>query len=165
MGIDIHVRLVKKNRETNTWEQIKLYYKNKDQFKLVDIYPFRHYELFDILTGKEDYIASNIELANLPEDLSKEIEKYKHINGYYDFKEATLADLKLYLYKVPKVRDWDYEDYEDDNPKAWENDPKAWKDNPVKSFIERIERYLDFVDWSWDEFPASDIKILYWFDC
>ena len=51
------------------------------------------------------------------------------------------------------------QDYDDE-------DPSALKDNPVKSFIERIEQYIDFADPFWDlnEISTSDIKILYWFD-
>ena len=126
--------------------------------KVVDIYPFRNSELFDILNENEDddYIASSLSLTNLPKDLKEEIEKYQNTIGCFNFKEVNLADLKLYLYKTPKIRDWDYED----------NHPKAWKDNPVKYFIERIEQYIDFADswWDWGS-PYSSVKILYWFDC
>ena len=155
MGIDIHVYILKRNRETNTWEHIKLYHKEKNKFKLIDVYPFRNYELFSILNKKgEDniYHAQPIEINTLPPHLKKEI---KDFECGYGFREINLADLKLYLRKVLKIRDWDYED----------TDPNAWKDNPVKSFIERIEQYIDFADYYWDIIPDSDIKIIYWFDC
>ena len=158
MGRNIHVRIVKRDRDTDKWKQIKLYYKEKRKIKLVNVYPFRSDELFDIIDGSEDekYNAYPISLINLPDNLQKEIERCQNTLGYYKFKEISLADLKLYLYKSPKVRDWDYED----------DDPKAWKDNPVKYFIERIEQYIDFADPYWDlETSLSDIKILYWFDC
>lgn len=86
--------------------------------------------------------------------MRQEVKRYQNTFGYYNFKEINLADLKLYLKERPKVQDYDDED------------PSALKDNPVKSFIERIEQYIDFADPFWDlnEVSASDIKILYWFD-
>lgn len=159
MSKDIHVRIIKKDREKGIWEQVKLYRKCHNEFKVVDIYPYRNYILFDILSENEDdgYIAYPIAEADLPIDLKNEINSYKEkMTGFYNFKENTLADLKLYLKNVPKIRDYDYED----------DDPKAWRDNPVKYFIEIIEQYIDFVDPNW-EFTTSnsDIRILYWFDC
>ena len=157
---DIHVKIVKKDRETNTWKRIKLYYKEKRKFKVIDIYPFRNYELFDILNEKDEsdehFFASSIVTDDLPIALKNEIETAKKSFGFYGFREINLADLKLYLHKVPKIRDYDYE----------ENDPKAWKDNPVKYFIEKIEQYIDFADPYWDFYCIdSDIRIIYWFDC
>ena len=159
MGRDIHVRIVKKDRETGKWHQIKIYRKEKKRkFNVIDVYPFRNYELFEILNEKEDekYHADVICTSDLPIALKQEIEKFKNIEGYYDFKEINLADLKLYLHHSPKVRNYDYE----------AEDPNAFKDNPVKYFVERIEQYLDFADPYWDVCrPASDIRIIYWFDC
>lgn len=158
MGRDIHVRIIKRDPITDKWKQIKIYKKEKRKFKVIDVYPFRSYELFDIINEKEDekYNAYPITLTNLPDNLKKEITEYKNTCGYYGFREITLADLKLYLYRVPKVRNWDYE----------ENDPNAWKDNPVKFFIEAIEQYIEFFDpWLDMDTSPSNIKILYWFDC
>ena len=156
MGVDIHVRIAKKNRETNTWEHIKLYKKSNKRFKRVSIYPFRNYELFDILTGKGDprFSPRSIVIQDLPFSLRQEVKRYQNTFGYYNFKEINLADLKLYLKERPKMQDYD------------DKNPSALKDNPVKSFIERIEQYIDFADPFWDlnEVSTSDIKILYWFD-
>lgn len=156
MGADIHVKILERNN--NTWKQVTLYHKEKEEFKIVNVYPFRNYELFDILNGKEDdnYIAYPIREDSLPVTLKKEIEGYKNTVGYYGFKEINLADLKLYLYRSPKIRDYDYE----------ENSPNAWKTNPVKYFIEKIEQYINFAS-QYGEFvsPPSDIRIIYWFDC
>lgn len=155
MGIDIHVRIVKKNHETNTWEHIKLYKKYNKKFKRVDIYPFRDYELFDILTFDKGFSPHSIVIQDLPFSLRQEIKRCQNTFGYYNFKEINLADLKLYLNKKPKIRDYDNDE-----------DPTALKDNPVKFFIEKIEQYIDFADpfWDLDGTSASDIKILYWFD-
>lgn len=159
MGRDIHVRIVKKDRETNAWKQIKLYYKGDHKFKVVDIYPFRNYELFDILSerGDDEYFTSSPVTTNdLPIILKNEIEATKKSFGFYGFREVNLADLKLYLCKVPKIRDYDHE----------EEDPKAWEDNPVKYFIERIEQYISFADPYYDFYCIdSDVRIIYWFDC
>lgn len=160
MGRDIHVRIVKKDRETNTWKHVKLYHKEKRKFKVIDVYPFRNYELFDILDEKDEndehFFAPPIVTDNLPIALKNEIETAKQSFGFYGFREINLADLKLYLNKVPKIRDYDYED----------DDPKAWKDNPVKYFIEKIEQYIEFAVPYWDFYSIdSDIRIIYWFDC
>ncbi len=159
MARDIHVRIVKKNRGTNTWKHIKLYYKEDHKFEVVDVYPFRNCELFDILSERGDdeyFTASPITTDDLPIILKNEIETTKKSLGFYGFREINLADLKLYLYKVPKIRDCDYE----------EENPKAWEDNPVKYFIERIEQYIGFADPYWDCYCVdSDIRVIYWFDC
>lgn len=164
MGRDIHVRLVEKNfsmiHKTNIWEEVKLYEKSKDgeRYILIDIFPYRNYELFDILSGTRDsdnFHSLPIRTEDLPKELTDEITSCRNSIGYYSFAEINLADLKLYLMQYPKTRDYDYD----------EDDPKAYKDNPVKFFIERIEQYLDFSDPFWDFGPASDIRVLYWFDC
>lgn len=156
MSTDIHVRIIKLDRQTNTWKNIRLFSKKKGKFKAVDPYPFRNYELFDILSGNEDekYKPFPIVLPSLPSNLQNEIKECKNSTGYFDFYEVNLADLKLYLNKVPKIRDYDYE----------EEDPKAWKDNPVKFFIEHIEYYIELIDPLWDYDPYSSIRIIYWFD-
>lgn len=156
MGRDIHVRVAILNKETNIYEEIKLYRKEKDQFRPVAVYDGRSYELFGILDGEDDdfpygYIRTNY----LSEELKEEIEKYKNTEGYYDFFEVNLADAKIYLKENPKVRDYEHDG-------EWE----AWKDNPVKHFIEAVCHYINIHDgeltwWCKD----SDVKILYWFDC
>ena len=153
MGIDIHVRIVKKDRKENVWKQVQIYKKEADEFKIIDIYPFRDSNLFEILDESEDdtYRAYDIITDDLPPALKKEIEEWQ-ADGYgYGFKEINLADLKLYLYEVPLVNS--------------DDDPKAWKSNPVKDFIKRIENYIDFAESGWNYSPDSDIRIIYWFDC
>ena len=152
MATDIHVRIIKFNRDKNIWEPIRLYQKDKS---LVNVYHDRDYELFDILkgNGEDTYYPFPIVINNLPDDLKKEIESRQDKCYYYNFQEVNLADLKLYLYHYPKIRDYDYD----------EKSPKAYKDNPVKWFIEHIEYYINFAC-PWDFNPDSDIRILYWFD-
>lgn len=154
MGTDIHVYIFKKNRETNAWKWVKLYRKEKGHFNYINPYPFRSNEIFDML--KNEVNSFPVILKGLPGDFQKEIKEYQNQIGCYGFSEINLADLKIYLNKHPKVRDWDYE----------ENDTKAMKTNPIKFFIKRIEQYIDFYDDFWDyTSPYSDVKIIYWFDC
>ena len=158
MGTDIHVRILKRDSLTDKWTQIKLYRKNIDHIEVVKVFPFRNCELFDILRGNEEYSPNSYPIAFnlLPRLLYKEIKTYQNTIGFYGFKEINLADLELYLFKHPKIRDYDYE----------EDDLKAWKDNPIKNFIARIKQYIIFNDENFLDFsPLSDIKILYWFDC
>lgn len=154
MGRDMYVRIIEKDRKNNIWKQVKLYRKEKRKFRVVDVYPFRDHKLFDILDEDDEYYALPPQIADLPVALKNEIKYIEETPGYYGLKEINLADLKLYLYKVPKIRDYDYED----------SDPKAWIDNPVKNFIEAIEQYIDFVDPYYSFCHTnSDIRIIYWF--
>ena len=52
MGRDIHVKIIKRDHTTDKWKQIKFYKKEKRKFKVIDVYPFRNYELFDIISEK-----------------------------------------------------------------------------------------------------------------
>lgn len=161
MGKDIHVQVFKKNRSSNTWEQIILYQKEKEKYNKINIYPYRNYELFGILNEEgedDDFPCYSICTADLPEYFQNEINKFFKIPGCYGFHEINLADVKLYLLQHPKVRDYDYEgeDFE----------KNGWKDNPVSSFLKRIYSILDLYDPFWNfSAPLSDIRIIYWFDC
>ncbi len=157
MGVDIHVRIVKFDKENEKFKEIKTYHRTKDgKFEMTDPYPGRNSELFDYLSGREDenFPSYPLSCACLPKELISEIKNYKECVGYYSFCEANLADIHLYLKNYPKVLDYDAE---------WENNKKVYKDNPVKAFIERIESYIDIADEWWYE-PLSAYKILYWFD-
>ena len=162
MGRDIHVRLVQFNHKTNQYEEVVLYRKNQ-QNKIVPVYAYdsRNYELFDILDGTDDnyFPYTPVNTENLPSELKKEIEECQQTDGYYNFYETNLADVKIYLYDHSKVRDYDWHD---------ENtfEKEGWKDNPAKNFIECIERYIGIADvwWFGAQFD-SNIRIIYWFDC
>lgn len=157
MGRDIHVHLVKFNKDKNIYEEVKIYRKNKndDNFKPIRFCSDRNYELFEILDGnKDDYFPYRpIYTTNLSVDLQKEINEYQNITGYYNFYEVNLAEAELYLFKHPEIRDWDEDDI-------------AYKPNPVANFIEEIKQVLYFYDdyWYYDVGYAG-IRILYWFDC
>lgn len=160
MGRDIHMHLVKFNREKNEYEEVKLYRKSEDGTCYeIEVYPSRDYELFDILNGNDDdyFPCRSVHIENLPSSLVEEIKKDKSALGYYDFNEANLADIKIYLKEHPKVRDWDYH-CEDENK-------EVWKDNPVKSLVKRIDYYVDFESKYYWDYMDSDIRLIYWFDC
>lgn len=160
MGVDIHVHILEK--DCGKWKTVSLYSKENKKFKRIDPYPFRNGELFDILSGNEDDNFPNtpIEEDSLPMGLQNEIKRNKKIVGYYNFYEVNLADVKYYLTKHPKVRDYDYEAKNDED-----FDKNGWKPNPVASFVEAIENYLAFVSPYSNFQPASFVRIIYYFDC
>lgn len=153
MGVDIHLRVCYWDRFKHSYEEIKLYRKDGDQFKLIPLFSGRNSELFDYLNGAEGdlpFKGIDLEDSTLPKELHDEISECKNITGYYDFFEINLADLKLYFNKHPKARDWDEED-------------EIYKDHPIKYFIELIESILSVAN-VWFDF-YSEIRIFYWFDC
>ena len=137
MGVDIHVRVIKRDPTTNLWEEIKLYkLTSENKYEYVDLYPYRNSELFDILQHT-DFPGLVCHPEYLPEPLKQEIEDIqndKEFSGYYGFSDANLADIKLYLMKHPKVRDYDYESKD-----AEDFEVNGWKNNPVKFFVELKE--------------------------
>lgn len=153
MGCDINLRIVIKDFY-GVYHNIKFYKKNdNNEYKLIDFFPDRNYELFDILTGREDefFPKHSVYDRDLPEDLKEELIKTKTKYGY-NYCEVNFSDLILYLTKHPKVRDWNYDD----------DSPKAWKPNPVKKIANTISAiaYLTDIDFYFD----SDIRIIYWFN-
>ncbi len=159
VGKDMHIRIVKLNKN-HVWEEVKLYKKENEEFKPIDLWPVRDYELFEILTDV-DIPNKPIYMDDLPDDLKAEITDYSQGIGCYDFYEINFADLMTYLLIHPKVRDLDYEAK---NDKDFEKN--AWKPNPVKRLEKVVRSALDFYDWYWGfDNWNSDVRILYWFDC
>jgi len=165
MGKDIHVRVIIRDIKTDKWEEVKLYRPtkktDKEAYRPVDFYPFRNSELFDILTGREDdyFPTTACYHEHLPSPLKEEIEDTIKNNEGFDFNDVNLADIKLYLMKHPKVRDYDYNSKNDEDFEL-----NGWKDNPVKYFVELIERALDLYEPYWDWGSYSNVRIIYWFD-
>lgn len=141
MGVDIHVKIAKRNAETGLWESLELY--RKDKNTPIDCYPYRNYELFD---GLRSFPAAHgIEIKFCEPKLKKEIEDCQD-GYYYGFSEINLADFKYYL----SVNEPDEDPDEKEQLIAFEN---------------IIESYLNFADpcWSFDKI-YSNYKIIYWFD-
>lgn len=176
MGKDIHVRLTKLNRETNLYEELALYkpgveyhYDEKGNkiidnpnFQKVYIYDGRNYEMFegmkegDGIDGYGDFPWTSINLNSLESELKREIEEKQNSQGYFDFYEINLADMKLYLNEHPIVVDYDGE---------WEEGVKSQKTNPIKYLYDNIYDYGYFADnWNWEIEPLSIYKVLFYFD-
>lgn len=160
MGVDIHIFLCKLNYNKNKYEYIQLYKKNeKEEFEKV--YPFegRNSELFDILNSKDDnsFPSSCINEASLPIEIKEILDKDRK-DYCYGFKEVNLADLKLYFNSHPTIPNYDA-DWPEDEPEC----PR--KDSPLLWFIQGIETYIGFYDWTYGWYShASDVRIIYWFD-
>lgn len=152
MGKDIHVHIVAR-KENHSMELI-LYDIYKEP---VPVFPFRDSLLFDILSNKT-YDASysrRIYMTDLPDYLQQLIKEDEQ-NFCYDFRETTLADLKICVNKYPKIKN---EDYDPDDPTS-----ERWIDNPLYNFINRIQNYIDLADSDTFLRIPSDYRIIFWFD-
>lgn len=183
MGKDIHVRLTKLNKETNLYEELALYkpgieyHYDKEGNKIIDnpnfqkiyIYDGRNYEMFDgmkegdEIDGYGNFPWTSINLNSLEPKLKKEIEEKQNIQGYFDFYETTLADIKLYLYKHPTVVNYEAEEEEWEEQEKQNKKPR--KINPIQHLFQNICDYGYFADnWNWGIEPLSVYKVLFYFD-
>ena len=176
MGKDIHIHLVKRNRETNLYEELILYKPGEDyyydefgdkiinnpDFKKIPIYDERNYEMFegmidgDKVDGYGNFPHAPIDFNSLEPKFKKEIKDIVNTTGYFDFYETNLADMKLYLNEHPIVVDYDGE---------WEEGVKSQKTNPIKYLYNDIcsyGRFADNLDWNFE--PLSSYKIIFYFD-
>lgn len=152
MGRDIHVKILKKNKNLELWEPVVLYKKENGEFKEINFITYRDQDLFNILLGDSDtfFPFSPLNEANIAEPLRKEIEKKRGIIGYYGFCEANLADVRIYLQENPKIKS-DYTEEE--------------IINPVEHLVDIVYKVLNIAqeyDVPWYD---SQIRIIYWFDC
>jgi len=182
MGIDIHVRVAKYNKETNLYDELVLYkpgveYHYDDEgnkiidnpnFQKVYIYNgVRNYEMFDGMKdgdkndGYGNFPWTSVRFNSLEPSFREEIEKYSHYEGCYDFYETNLADMKNYLNDHPFVTDYDADWMEYEQGKA----PKPEKKNPIQYLYEEICNYISFAneDWGWIEL-LSAYKVIFFFD-
>lgn len=182
MGVDIHVRIVKYNTETNFYHDLSLYRlresdekveKYDDQgnpiyatspFKRISPYDARNSEMFDIMMNSDSSVgfpSTSIVLNSLEPELRAEIEEEIKEIGVYGFQEISFSDLENYLHSHPTIVDYDAEEWETWNP----GDPKPQKENPIKDFFESCISYATFAEkYTWIINPYSYYKILYWFD-
>ncbi len=172
MGVDIHVYITKYNTETNFFEEVELYTKNKaGEYKRVPVVYGRNYDIFDILANRA--IIDNVAFPNAPiaynsleESIRKKIKSFHSkdgelFTGCYNFFEVNLADLKDYLDTCPTMINYDYNSDEEET----ENN-KPYKTNVVKFLYDNIINYIEFVDdFAFEFSPKSYYKILYFFDC
>lgn len=183
MGQDIHIRVAKYNEKTNLYDELVLYKPGKEyhydsngnkiidnpDFQKVYIYNgVRDYEMFDgMKEGDENDGYGNfpwvpIKFNSLEPSFRDRIKLKTLIDGYYDFYEINLADMKNYLHAHPVVIDYDSElwsEYEKD--KRF----KPRKDNPIEGLYKEICNYISFADDNWDWNPLSFYKVIFYFDC
>lgn len=97
MGVDIHFYITKYNYSNKKWESVTLYKKDSEPIRL---YPYRDYELFDILCGNANtgFPNSPIDENSLPSNLLKIYKEDKN-NSCYDFYEVSFADLLVFSLK------------------------------------------------------------------
>ena len=163
MGVDIHLKICKYDPADNLWHELKLYRKDKDEFKKVYLYEGRNSEMFAAMQNEEQdsyghFPFASIPLLSLDEELRAEIEEAKEY--CYGFAEVLLSDIEYYLKDHPTVVDYDG-DWED-----WKRgDPKPEKTNPIKYLFDSCCAYGEFAEgWSFGIDPLSRYKLLYWFD-
>ena len=182
MGTDIHVRVAKYHPETNLFHELELFRKRKPdekeydwktgeelpwtEYKKVYIELGRDYEMFDGMKHGDEqdgfgyFPWTSIAEASLEPSLKEEITKFKNTDGYFDFYEINLADMKNYLHSHPTVVDYESEEWDN-----WETGkPKPLKDNPIKRLMEIVRGYIfNTEDTLYD--PDSYYKIIFFFDC
>ena len=169
MGVDIHIKLFKYDRENNIYDKITLYYWDYKKGKHEEVYIFsgRNSEMFDgMMHGDEVdgygyFPTTSIALNSLLEPERKEYERLMKIQGCYDFCEINLAEMALYCKRHPEVTDYDVE-WNDEDP----NFVKPKKKNPICDLYDEIIQYLKFADeWEFDFLPLSYYKVIIYFDC
>lgn len=172
MGVDIHIRLLKYDENTNLYKEIALYRKSSLHEKYpedypemvkVPVYDGRDYEMFDGMKDGDDsdgygyFPWTGMKLNSYEEAFRNEmIEKQKTELGYFDFYEIPLAEMRVYVLENPKVVDYDVEYIDEEH--------KAYKDNPIASLYSKIISYLSFAE-PWGMEYLSDYKVVFYFDC
>ena len=166
MGKDIHVRILKYNKEENLYYEQKLfiYNKNKKDYEYISPYWNRNYEMFngmkdgDEIDGYGEFPWSSLALNSYESEFKEEMMKKMKEIGYFDFFEISLAELKLYTLEHPVVTDYDTVNSEDFNTN------KLTKTNPIIYLFETICNYLNFADWTFDFSSLSEYKVVFYFD-
>lgn len=154
MGVDIHLKLCKYDPMDNLWHELKLYRKEKDEYKKAYFYEGRNSEMFGAMQNEEQdnyghFPYADIPLLSLDKELREEIEEDKKY--CYGFAEILLSDLKYYLKDHPTVVDYDEEG--------------LMKTNPIKYLFDSCCSYAKFAEgWNFGIDPLSRYKLLYWFD-
>lgn len=119
-----------------------------------DLFPYNAcYKLFSIVEERSDFPKMKGIHQNIPIDSCKEIkESYESSSSLSTSRWFTYADMYIYLLENPKVKD--YDEYGDE----------VVVDNPVFALKERIDAFLNVMDW-WDwKDDYSLIRIIYWIE-
>lgn len=190
MGVDINIKIYKYNRSTNFYDEIQLFRRRKpnEKFKYYDEegngVPFeddyrpiyievgRDYEMFDGMRndsgadGYGNFPISPISLESFNPESKAELERIMKINGYYDFYEISLAEMKLYTFEHPTVVDYDAH-WNDEEEEEEEDslDKRPRKVNPIKGLYEDIFNYIYLAENCWMDDALSFYKIVFFWDC
>lgn len=144
MGVDLHVKLFKKEPNETEYHPLVLYNCiNKEKNIYEEIDPNmgnRNTELFDLLECDLDLKTTCYNAESFLEITSFDKEL---VESGYGFRSLTLADLKLALFTA-----------------SWEKEEKVL----LNTFINEIESYLNFADPYLFYNPLSTIYIFYFFD-
>lgn len=175
MGVDIHVKLYKYNKDSNLFNEITLFKRSETDASMwgvkkgdmikVSVFNGRNHELFNILQNKMDYNSvdfpcDNININSYDENEKEDLHNILNEKFYFNYSEVSLADMKIYCLQEPKVVDYDAEWGED-----WkQGDPEPMKDNPVIGFFDDIVQYIYFADEDFAFNPLSYYKVVYYFD-
>lgn len=180
MGCDLHCYIEQYNKETNEWDNLTLYKKNRDgSFKEAYVYDGRNYELFGLLAGVRGG-GCFVGPRGIPDNLSSEVAEYWdygkdngwHTPTWYDF-----CELEAYEYmlkdslkeinrlkceinrlkeEVAKKNDDEYDFYE------YEDDDDFNVADSFSGFMDCIRTVLDAYD-VWYPKP-NEIRVILWFD-
>lgn len=187
MGMDIHVELYEYNKEDNLFHRLAMYQPRKEEswyynaagvkqilpvgsLKSVSIYTARNQEMFDGMKDGDEtdgygwFPWVDIAINSLDEESAKKIQEKSNLEGYFDFYELSLADMKIYCDQHKKVADYDAkEEFWD---KHWNKGaPKPIKPNPIIDLYETICQYAHFASWKFEYNPLSYYKVIFYFDC
>ena len=162
------------NPKTGNWDKIDVYRKDeKGEFIECSLWPWNGtHELFSILGLENSSDSPTIDEVHfgLPIHVSEEMKKEYEAHIWESYKPEAiwinLADMKLYLNRHPKVKDYEamVERYEEDES-DWNEYTPIYMDNPMKTFIDRVESFLEI----WDDFwkfnhGYSDVRVICWLE-
>ena len=161
MGVDIHVFVLKRNKETEKWDKLSLYFEDDGELKETQpLDGWRNREMFQII--QEDLPSSAIKWDLIGEGKEK-IEQYKNYSGFYHFSEINYMKLENYLKKHSKVIDDDAEDeYYTRHGKS--SKKPLLKKNPVWHLYKQVKWFITFAEGWHLQSDEDDYKIIYFFD-
>ena len=170
------------NRKLGKWEKFDLYGLNyKDEVVPIDLWYWNgSHELFSVLEFEESYDFPTFYHVHrgLPIDVSDEMQKKfeEFCSNEEDWGGAVyvpdvhwfnLADALLYLHDNETVEDIEAmeKDWLQKGNIEWNEVPKQYMRNPLKSFIDRVNCFLECADdLRYFEISPSDVRIIGWIE-